>query len=152
MYYVCFTVLYNEKLMKSIWIKRQLQIIVLLCLLFIKSDHVYSSDVWLCAGIPNIHRFTIRDLYTGGSYIVNGSWVKMYMLPIDNPLTISIFKQEQIPINLVKRLSSNTSIVDRGYRIVPDIEIMTRSMLSDKPAIGFSYGEEKDVKSCNIID
>lgn len=121
---------------------------MLLLLLWISVNS--KADTWLCSGIDAIPRSAIKQAYTGNSILVNGQWLKVYMLPFDHPLTVGLFAIEGISTNQVKRLAYNNSLVDRGFRIVNSPEILAYSMASDKPSIGYAYGEVGSVKSCNF--
>lgn len=111
-----------------------------------------NADTWLCYGINSIPRSILKQAYAGGSVIVDGLWLKVYMLPFDHPLTISSFALEGISLAQVKRLSTNNSLVDRGFRIVPNTDVLIASMSSDKPSIGYAYSEAGSVKSCRFTD
>lgn len=121
---------------------------MLLLLLLISVNS--KAETWLCSGIDTIPRSVIRQAYTGSSILVNGKWLKVYLLPFDHPLTVGLFAVEGISINQVKRLAYNNSLVDRGFRIVNSPDTLAYSMATDKPSIGYAYSEAGSVKSCNF--
>lgn len=124
---------------------------LVLFLLNLKSCSV-NADVWLCSGIDKIPRMAIKEAYQGNSILLNGRWLKVYLLSFDHPLTISTFAIEGISTAQVKRLSTNNSLVDRGFRIVPNVDVLASAMFLDTPSIGYSYSEVGSVKACRFTD
>jgi hypothetical protein len=111
-----------------------------------------NANLWLCSGIDKIPRMALKEAYQGNSILLNGKWLKIYLLPFDHPLTISTFAVEGISTAQVKRLSTNNSLVDRGFRIVPTVDVLASAMLLDTPSIGYSYSEVGSVKACRFTD
>lgn len=101
-------------------------------------------------GVP-LTRANVIALYSGDRVRYRGEWMKVYMLPVDHPLTKEVFGRLGIsPATAIRRAAAN-SLVDSGLRIVSTPEAMISAMRYDRPSIGYVYSLPRsnyDVDPC----
>jgi hypothetical protein len=88
-------------------------------------------------GAAPLTRASVISLYSGDRVRFQGEWMKVYMLPVDHPLTKQVFGRLGIsPQTAIRRAAAN-SLVDSGLRIVSTPESMLLAMQHDRPSIGY---------------
>jgi hypothetical protein len=104
----------------------------------------------LCSGFDSDNKELIQKAYTGDSVIIGSQWLKVYLLPLDHPLTLEVIAKNGLSINQIKRLTASNALVDRGIRIVNSPEELISEMTKNKPSIGYLYESNQLVKNCKF--
>lgn len=99
----------------------------------------------LAEAVPNkrppkfrIEKGDLIQAYSGQPVLINRQWLLVVMLPADHPDTKAAFAELGISPEATERMAADTSLVDRGIRIVHTQEQMIEKVAINPPAVGYT--------------
>ena len=107
---------------------------------------------WVCnvkKGV-RIERTDLVQAYSGQPVLLGRSWLMVVMLPASNIETRQAFAELGLSPEAAERMAADTSLVDRGIRVVNSPSQLLDKVVTSQPALGYSnfFTGTKNVTPC----